>query len=126
MNPIDPNLKTGTLGELLVQLRLLQYDVQAAPPLKDSGNDLIAVKGSVIRAIQVKTTTKETFKRARPKKYHLAALVALRGEGRELRLDESQIFLVPRGYDSYTKPEELAKWKLSADLVESLFRPCCS
>jgi len=42
--------------ELLVQLRLLEYGVQAAPPLKDSGNDLIAIKGREFRAIQVKAT----------------------------------------------------------------------
>jgi hypothetical protein len=42
-NPISSEMRIGTLGELLVQLRLLQFDVQAAPPLKDSGNDLIAV-----------------------------------------------------------------------------------
>jgi hypothetical protein len=56
-NPITEAIKTGTVGELLVQLRLLQYDVQAAPPLKDSGNDLIALRGFVVRTIQVKTTT---------------------------------------------------------------------
>jgi hypothetical protein len=35
MNPLDPNLKTGTIGELLVQIRLLQYDVQAVATHKD-------------------------------------------------------------------------------------------
>jgi hypothetical protein len=34
VNPISPEIKTGTVGELLVQLRLLQFDVQAAQPLK--------------------------------------------------------------------------------------------
>ena len=56
-NPISYELKVGTIGELLVQLRLLQYGVQAAAPLKDSGNDLIALKGFAIRCIQVKTST---------------------------------------------------------------------
>lgn len=36
MNPLDPNLKTGTIGELLVQIRLLQYDVQAVATHKDN------------------------------------------------------------------------------------------
>jgi len=49
-------LRIGTIGELLVQLCLLQFDVQAAAPLKDSGNDLIAVKGSRFHTIQVKST----------------------------------------------------------------------
>ncbi len=49
MNKITDNLKLGTFGELLVQLRLLEFDVQAAPPLKDSGNDLIAIRGTAMR-----------------------------------------------------------------------------
>jgi hypothetical protein len=53
MNPLDGRMVTCTVGELLVQLRLLEYDVQAAPPLKDSGNDLIAIRGGQFRAIQV-------------------------------------------------------------------------
>jgi hypothetical protein len=65
-NPISDQLKTGTIGELLVQLRLLQYCVQAAPPIKDSGNDLIAVRGEEFRGIQVKTSTKGRFRRYRP------------------------------------------------------------
>ena len=61
MNELDSNTNTGTFGELLVQLRLFQHGVQAAPPLKDSGNDLIAVKERVFRAIQVKTTNQDRF-----------------------------------------------------------------
>ncbi|SRR3989338_4340217 len=96
-NPITDAIKTGTVGELLVQLRLLQYDVQAAPPLKDSGNDLIALRGCVVRTIQVKTTT-EALPAWPPEArlYHLLAVVRLEGEDRELWLDKSEIFLVPR------------------------------
>ncbi len=36
MNPLDDRMVTCTVGELLVQLRLLEYDVQAAPPLVES------------------------------------------------------------------------------------------
>ena len=61
MNPISEEIKIGTIGEILVQLRLLQYNVQSAPALKDSGNDLIAVRGEIFKAIQVKTSTKEKF-----------------------------------------------------------------
>lgn len=84
-NPIPPELTTGTLSELLVQLRLLQYGVQAAPPLKDSGNDLIAVSGFEMRCIQVKTTS--AVLPAWPpdaKRDHLLAIVRLRGEGGEI------------------------------------------
>jgi hypothetical protein len=42
MNQVPKLTLTGTFCELLVQIRLLQYGVQAAPPIKDSGNDLIA------------------------------------------------------------------------------------
>lgn len=56
MNKITRRMQLGTLGELLVQLRLLEFDVQSVSPLKDSGNDLIAIRGTAMRAIQVKTT----------------------------------------------------------------------
>ena len=87
-NPISAHITLGTVGELLVQLRLLQFGVQAAPPLKDSGNDLIAVRGSAIRTIQVKTT-----KAPRPRfpskkrRYDLLALVQLHGYDQTLSLD---------------------------------------
>ncbi len=96
-NPISDAIRTGTLGELLVQLRLLQYDVQAAPPLKDSGNDLIALRGFVVRTIQVKTTAGALP--AWPpdaKQYHVLAVVRLEGENRDLFLDKSDVFLVPK------------------------------
>ena len=76
MNRITDNLKIGTVRELLVQLRLLEHDVQAAPPIKDSGNDLIAVRGESFRAIQIKTTTGNNFDKPNPdRKYHILAVV---------------------------------------------------
>lgn len=56
-SPISENMVKGTIGELIVQTRLLQYGVQAAAPIKDSGNDLIALKGYAVKTIQVKTCT---------------------------------------------------------------------
>lgn len=53
MNQVTDKILTGTLGELLVQIRLLQCGVQAAPSIKDSGNDLIAVNGKEFRAVSV-------------------------------------------------------------------------
>ncbi len=81
VNPISNAIRKGTVGELLVQLRLLQCGVQAAPPMKDSGNDLIALRGFVMRTIQVKTTTGE-IPRWPPARcqYHLLAVVRLEGE----------------------------------------------
>lgn len=94
-NPITEKIKTGTIGELLVQLRLLQYNVQAAPPIKDSGNDLIAIKGNTFKTIQVKTSEKSTIKAtALPERYDILALVCLEGENNQIRLDDSKIFLL--------------------------------
>jgi hypothetical protein len=96
-NPISKNIKTGTVGELLVQLRLLQYDVQSAPPLKDSGNDLIAVKGNIFKAIQIKTSTGDRFNLQNLDRiYHILALVHLVGEEDNISLDSSKIFLLSK------------------------------
>ncbi len=128
MNELDSNTNTGTFGELLVQLRLFQHGVQAAPPLKDSGNDLIAVKGPVFRAIQVKTTTQDRFDlRELPDRYHLLALVALHGKIRDASLDETQVFLLSRqdllSFGANSLPvAQLAPYGLSADRVDHLFQ----
>ena len=136
MNKLPPHMTTGTFGELLVQLRLLQYEVQAAPPVKDTGNDLIAVKGFVFKAIQVKTTKQDgSFKLGRLKKrcYHLAALVALHMNGPdEVNLDETRIVLVPREelvpcdkteQRTACTIDSLGRWQLNAELVDYLFSP---
>jgi len=97
-NPIDPKMIIGTIGELLVQLRLLQYKIQAAPPIKDSGNDLVALKGRQIRLIQVKTTATKTFPKPPGKKkiYDLLAIVDLHGYDQTLNLDKTKIYLIPK------------------------------
>lgn len=96
MNPISPEIKTGTIGELLVQLRLLQYGVQSAQPLKDSGNDLIAVKGNILKAIQVKTRKGDrfSFNGLDRKEYHILALVRLESEENDICLDRTKIYLL--------------------------------
>ena len=123
-NPISPNLVTGTLGELLVQLRLLQYGVQAAPPLKDSGNDLVALKGHEVRTIQVKTSGIGIPQfHALPERYHLLALVILRGHDDNLWLDRTLIYLVPKdAVQNLVRTEVgLAKYLLNRELVDNLF-----
>src|SRR5258708_5952482 len=102
MNPLSSNLQTGTLGELIVQLRLLQFDVQSVSPHKDTGNDLLATRGDVFRALQVKTTRStdgpirfplpEMMKR----RFHILALVFLVGENRRLDVDQCGVFLLQR------------------------------
>ena len=112
-----------------MQLRLLQFDVQAAPPLKDSGNDLIAVRGEAMRAIQVKTTAAadrfEFDQRDLPKLYHGLALVQLVGEDRWLHLDACRIFLLARedvkkGRYSF---DELREHELRPEVIDRLFPP---
>jgi hypothetical protein len=116
----------GTVGELLVQLRLLQYGVQAAPPLKDTGNDLIAVKGPVLKAIQVKTTSGQVrpnhlrLRRA----FHVLAVVIIRGENHELHFDKSDIFIFDRN-DIATGRYDLSNLeqnKLCQRIVEKIFQ----
>ena len=124
-NPITDNLKIGTLGELLVQVRLLEHDVQAAPPIKDSGNDLIAVCGETFRGIQVKTTAgRRVAERRLPKHYHILALVHLVATDTKLLLDESRVFLIPReAVDEMNGriPTDLEGYELNAQHVAALF-----
>jgi len=97
VNELPSNTVIGTLGELLVQLRLLQYKVQASPPLRDSGNDLIGVRGGVFKALQVKTSVLGIPKRGRLKRrYDILALVGLKYDGKRLDLDQADIFLLSR------------------------------
>jgi hypothetical protein len=77
-NPLYATTKQGTLGELIVQLRLLEHDVQAAPPIKDSGNDLIAIRGQSFRTVQVRTTSRGIISKPRATvDYHILAVVSL-------------------------------------------------
>ncbi len=96
MNELTERTKTGTKGELLVQLRLFEHGIQASPPLKDSGNDLIAIKGDCFKAIQVKTKSydQQNWKKPTERKYHVLALVNLAQNACEL--DEAEIYLVPK------------------------------
>ncbi|HAX90949.1 MAG TPA: hypothetical protein DCY07_01910 [Rhodospirillaceae bacterium] len=124
MNPLSSKIITGTTGELLVQLRLFQYGVQASAPLADSGNDLIGVKGDVFKAIQVKTTAVDgSFISPENRMYHILAFVKLDGEGDELKLDRCQIFLIPKEIvesEDFNK-NQIDRFCLNADLVDELF-----
>lgn len=124
-NPISPELKIGTIGELLVQLRLLQYGVQAAAPLKDSGNDLIALKGFAVRCIQVKTST-DAMPAWPPckKRYHLLALVKLVGHDHELDINASKVYLLSKEeLPSVTRSwDKLDEFELNLVRVAALFK----
>lgn len=109
------------MGELLVQLRLLQHDVQAAPPLRDSGNDLIAVRYKTFKTIQIKTTVNKRFSieyKKLPDIYDFLALVYLDGEASNIRLDASNIFLIPKDVvDARKFPRRVDKLRKSAFLL---------
>lgn len=125
MNRITDRMKIGTVGELLVQLRLLEYGIQAAPPIKDSGNDLIAIKGDVFKAIQVKTVTGSVYnKPAAEKQYHVLAVVKLVCGETQIHLDGSSIFLIPKSKVENLSPQisELGAFRITAAHLSSLFQ----
>ncbi len=123
MNKLEEKMVTGTIGELLFQLRLLQYGVQAAAPLKDSGNDLIAVRGDSFRAIQVKTTRKDKPRWDEPERhFHLLAIACLTGEDNELHLDDCDLFLVPKEEISKARADS-EPYRLNQALIDRLFKP---
>jgi hypothetical protein len=125
MNLITERIRIGTVGELLVQLRLLEHKIQAAPPIKDSGNDLIAVRGEVFRAIQVKTTKGKRYSKARlPEKYHILAVVQLIGGEESVYLDKSPIFLIPQEevHDAPASISRLERYRMTYNHVNALFQ----
>ena len=135
MNSLTNNFLIGTFGELLVQLRLLQYEVQAAPPIKDSGNDLIAIKAEIFKAIQVKTTGSSDkitfdFKELSKRKYDILALVFLdekeSDEPNALKLDKCKMYLINNSdVKKWTyKSTELSEsgYELRKELIDNIFK----
>ena len=81
-----------------------------------------------MRAFQVKTTTtrKPHYRFDRddlPVLYHALAIVRLEGEGRELHLDGSSIYVLFKEEvtKSYYRFDELASHVISQELVEMIF-----
>jgi hypothetical protein len=112
-NNLPLKMLKGTIGELLVQLRLLEYGVQSVPPLKDTGNDLIAIRGEIVKFIQVKTGKQITNL---PLIYHIVALVNLKyADDSSLSLDQSEIYFVDRGETVKEKK------RLTKELVDSIW-----
>ncbi|MCL4363142.1 hypothetical protein M1439_01695 [Candidatus Marsarchaeota archaeon] len=126
MNPVGDDAVSGKIGEMLVQLRLLLHSIQAAPPILDSGNDLIALKGRVIKSIQVKTRKFETQNwniRSTDRDYDIIALVELAQNSE--KLDEAKIYLLSkddlRGRVSSISPSVIEDRLLFENQIESLF-----
>ena len=127
MNTISDRMQSGVVGEHLVQIRLLQHGIQAAPPISDSGNDLIAVNGDQFRAIQVRTTTKGNYKKPKPdRQYHILTVLDLYGEDREVNLDKSNVFFIHHSEvgDAPTNCQSLLEdYVMSRHRLEQLFGP---
>ena len=108
MNPITTRVNVGTLGELFVQLELLRFGIQSSTPLKDSGNDLIAIRAEVFKALQIKTCHKGSFPTSLLKLndilFHLLAIVIIPNDQEISNLDWSKIkvYIVKKG-DDYSK-----------------------
>lgn len=124
-NKLPPNVARGTLGELLAQLYLLAHGVQAAPPLRDSGNDLIACLRGKFCALQVKTRKKHTFsKRGMPQVYDGVVLVVLREDDHRFGETKPEIYVLCRaefeGATSLGK-KFLEAYHISPDRVRALF-----
>lgn len=113
-NPLPKTTHIGTLGELLVQLRLLEFGVQAAPPIRDSGNDLIAIKGRVVKFIQVKSKVNRKPPKSKPhREYDFICRVDLRHSGYRFLLDDSKIIVNDRNGNDLGE--------LDANLVNNLW-----
>lgn len=96
MNPLFNTTLKGTLGELIAQTHLLAHGVQAAPPIKDSGNDLIAIRERIFRAVQVRTSASGSIHRPNPARlYHILAAVHLPFDGDFPLVAQARVFLFP-------------------------------
>ena len=94
MNKLSSNLHKGTIGEILVQLKLLTYNIESFSPLKDTGNDLIAYFGTSFVAIQVKTKQDGAgWKVPDDRIYHILAFVDL---DENLSLDNTRVYLLTK------------------------------
>jgi hypothetical protein len=96
MNPLFETHFRGTLGELIAQTYLLAHGVQAAAPVKDSGNDLIAVRGHSFCAVQVRTSRDGSINKPGPDRlYHILAVVHLPFDHDLPLVDKARVFLFP-------------------------------
>ncbi len=78
----------------------MRDQIASAPPLKDSGNDLVAIKGEALLVLRVKTTADDVLRfprRTRRKLFHGLAFVKLEGEDPDLHLDRSKDLHTPEG-----------------------------
>jgi hypothetical protein len=126
-NPLHKYALIGTYGELLVILRLLDFGVQACFTLKDSGNDLIAIKESSIKTIQVKSTKQNrgwNLCKLNKRKYDVLALVSLCPKKQGYDLERSRIFLLKNSeVNNRTKisNKDVIEYELSENVIQKIF-----
>lgn len=125
MNDSYPDQIRGKIGELLLQIRLFENQIESSIPVLDSGNDIIALKGKVVKSIQVKTKRKHTRNwdlRNLPPKYDFVALIEFASD--EFMLDAARIFILSktqvRGRKSIVVPN--SSYEISFDRLRLLFR----
>ena len=126
MNALYATTKQGTIGELIVQLRLLEYDIQAAPPIKDSGNDLIAIRGARFRAIQVRCSVSGKINKPKKKiSYHILAVVKLPKKNGRFATSKAEVYLFPqKEVDGITgNVSKYPNNKLDDNLIAAFFPP---
>jgi len=126
MNPLPPKVNRGTLGELLAQLYLLANGVQAAPPLRDSGNDLIACRRRDILALQVKTRKKHSFsKHHLPELYDGGVFVVLREDRGICDISKPDVYLMSRAEIEAAASfgaKAMRQFRICPERVDEVFR----
>jgi len=95
-NPITDKIKLGTIGETYAQLRLLELDVQASFPLKDSGNDLIAIKGDICKYLQVKTTEHNRISKPNSKTVYDYLIIVKKNKGMNITDDKPKLYILSK------------------------------
>lgn len=118
-NYLPEKIKTWTIWELFAQMKLLEYGVQAAPPIKDSGNDLIWINWEVVKFIQIKTATNRmpsANRRDLPLIYHLLFLIRLHKENGEINYEKSKIKILV-----HDRGELYEVWLLDKNRIESIW-----
>ena len=127
MNPVTDNVVRGKVGELLIQIKLLFNGIQAAPPILDSGNDLVAICGHTIKTIQVKTKENSTPNwdiRPTEREYDMLALVELATEPGNL--SDAKVYLLSK--DDFNGRRTINKSTINDKLFDSqikIFFPNC-
>jgi len=114
------------MGELLAQVYLLAHGVRAAPPIRDSGNDLIACRKGQFRALQVKTKKNPSFsRRGFPEIYDGVVLVVLKEDDENFGETKPIISVMRR--DEFESAEGLGKktieaFRINPERINGLFR----